>query len=66
MLGVEGDIIPLSQSFVKRYWSYKLGEYCGKKLQLVDLEKKFKEKTKDHQYQSFISDDSPPVPRPQK
>jgi len=47
ILGVEGDIIPLSQSFVKRYWSYKLEEYCGKKLQLVDLEKKFKEEDKE-------------------
>ena len=43
MLGVEGDVIPLSQSFVKRYWDYRLGEYCGIRLQLVDLEKKFKE-----------------------
>lgn len=43
LLGVEGDIIPLSQSFVKRYWAYKLEEYCGHKLQLVDLEKKFQD-----------------------
>jgi hypothetical protein len=43
MLGVEVEVIPLSQSFVKRYWEYKLGEYCGIKLQLVDLEKKFEE-----------------------
>ena len=26
----------------------------------------FEEKTKDHQYQSFIPDDRPPSPRPQK
>jgi len=43
MLGIEGEIIPLSQSFVKRYWDYKTGEYCGVRLQLVDLEKKFQD-----------------------
>ena len=26
----------------------------------------FKEKTKNHRYQSFIADDSPPLPRPHK
>jgi len=43
MLGIEREIISLSQSFVKRYWEYKTEEYCGIRLQLVDLEKKFKE-----------------------
>jgi hypothetical protein len=43
LLGTEVPLVNLSQSFVKRYWDYKAGKYCGVKLQRVDLLKEFTE-----------------------
>jgi len=43
LLGIETPLAPLSQSLVKRYWDYKLGKYCGERLKLVDIDKKFED-----------------------
>ena len=37
LLGIEVPLVPLSQSFVKRYWDYKLGKYCGERLHRCDI-----------------------------
>jgi len=39
LLGIEVPLVPLSQSFVKRWWDYQLGKYCGERLHRVDINK---------------------------
>lgn len=37
LLGIEVPLVPLSQSFVKNWWDYKLGKYCGERLYRCDI-----------------------------